>query len=32
VLITGQRYTQSGNLDDSDDEGEQSDYDYGSEE
>ena len=29
VLISWQRYSQSGNLDDSDDEGEQSDYDYG---
>jgi hypothetical protein len=27
--MSGQRYSQSGNLDDSDDEGEQSDYDYG---
>jgi hypothetical protein len=26
--MSGQRYSQSGNLDDSDDEGEQSDYDY----
>jgi hypothetical protein len=31
VLITRQRYSQSGNLDDSSDE-EQSDYDYGDEE
>jgi len=31
VLISGQRCSQSENLDDSSDEGEQSDYDYGDE-